>query len=44
MSMLRSIVDLETKLIIYHGIFCLAVQHGIVMWGSATNNDFIFKI
>lgn len=44
MRVLRNVIDLKTKLIVYYAMFYSFLQYGIELWGSVSDATAIFKI
>ena len=44
MYVLQNILDINTKLIIYHALFASVMQYGVELWGSSSGMEAVFKI
>jgi hypothetical protein len=44
MYVLRNIIDLKTKLMVYYALFFSTLQYGIELWGSTSHAQKVFKV
>jgi hypothetical protein len=44
MSVLSSVIDIKTILVVYHALFVSLLQYDIEMWGSSSSAEMILKI